>query len=55
MFKHLHLYVWIFAALILGILACLGYIAWMLITHAPQPAFFREAQLVKEVFFHAAI
>lgn len=53
--KHLFLYAWIFGALILGILGCIGYIAWMLLTHAPQPAFFREAQLVKEVFFHAAV
>lgn len=53
--KHLFLYAWIFAVLILGILICLGCIAWMLLARAPQPVFFHEAQLVKEVLSHAAI
>lgn len=53
--KHLFIYAWIFGALVLGILICLGYIAWMLIFHQPQPTFYHEAQLVKEVLTHAAI
>lgn len=53
--KHLFLYAWIFGALVLGILVCIGAIAWMLLTHAPQPAFYPEAQLVQEVLSHAAI
>lgn len=53
--KHLFLYAWIFGALILGILICLGLIAWMLFFRAPLPAFYHEAQLVKEVLFHAAV
>ena len=53
--KHLFLYAWIFGALILGILACLGYIAWMLLSRQLQPAFFCEAQFVKEVLAHAAV
>jgi len=53
--KHLFLYAWIFGALILGILACLGWIAWMLLTRAPQPVFYYQAQFVKEVLSHAAI
>lgn len=53
--KHLFLYAWIFGALILGILVCLGLIAWMLFFREPLPAFHHGAQLVKEVFFHAAV
>ena len=53
--KHLFIYAWIFAALILGILVCLGLIAWMLLSPAPQPAFFYKAQFVKEVLSHAAV
>lgn len=53
--KHLFLYTWIFGALILGILICLGLIAWMLFFREPFPAFYHEAQLVKEVLFHAAV
>jgi len=53
--KHLFLYAWIFAVLVLGILACLGYIAWMLLFRQPQPTFFHEAQLVREVFAHASV
>ena len=53
--KHLFLYAWIFGALILGILVCLGYIAWMLLLRQPQPAFFYKAQFVKEVLSHAAV
>ena len=53
--KHLFLYAWIFGALTLGILVCLGLIAWMLFFREPLPAFHHGAQLVKEVFFHAAV
>lgn len=52
--KHLFLYAWIFAALVLGILVCLGLIAWMLLTRQPQAAF-HGAQLVREVLSHASI
>ena len=53
--KHLFVYAWIFAALVLGILVCLGYIAWMLLTRQPHPAFFYKAQFVKEVLSLAAV
>lgn len=55
MFKHLFIYFWIFSVLILGILVCLGIIAWMLLTRTPYTTFFPQAQLVKEMLFHAAI
>ena len=53
--KHLFLYAWIFAFLILSILTCLGLIAWMLFTRAPQAAIFSGAQLVKEAIYLASI
>ena len=51
--KHLFIYAWIFGAIILGILICLGLLAWMLFFRQPQPAFFHEAQFVREVLIHA--
>ena len=53
--KHLFLYAWIFGVLVFGILACLGYIIWMLLFRQPQPDFFSKAQLVKEVLAHASV
>lgn len=55
MMKHLFLYPWIFAALVLGILFCLG-TAIHLLMQFPAEAFIAPAnsQLVKEVM-HAAI
>ena len=53
--KHLFIYAWIFGAIILGILACLGLIVWMLFFRQPQPTFFQEAQFVREVLIHAAV
>lgn len=54
MHKHLSFYGWVFALLIIGILFCLGLIAWMLFTRTPNTTIFSDAQLVKEAIVHAA-
>lgn len=51
--NRLSFYRWIFALLIIGILFCLGLIAWMLLTRAPDAAIFSDAQFVKEAIGHA--
>lgn len=54
--KYLFWYAGIFAALIVGILACIAWIACMLFFQpAPQAAYYPGAQLVREVIFHAAV
>ena len=54
MLKHLFPSVWIFAALIAGILICLGLIAWMLLQSPLAEAQLREgAHFVREVLRHA--
>lgn len=52
--KHLFIYAWIFAALVLGILACLAAIAWMLLTPPAAARLGAGAQYVWEVVLHAA-
>lgn len=52
--KHLFPSAWIFAALIAGILICLGMIAWMLLRPPAAEAQLREgAHFVWEVLRHA--
>lgn len=54
MLKHLFPSAWIFAALIAGILICLGMIAWMLLRPPMAEAQLREgAYFVQEVLRHA--
>lgn len=53
MMKHLFWYPWVMAALVIGILICLGLIARMLFAQAPQAAYVPNAQLVMEGFHHA--
>lgn len=54
MLKHLFPSAWIFAALIAGILICLGMIAWMLLQPPMAEAQLREgAHFVREVLRHA--
>ena len=54
MLKHLFPSAWIFAALIAGILICLGMIAWMLLQPPMAEAQMREgAHFVREVLHHA--
>jgi len=53
--KHLYLYAWIFALLVLGILTCLVLIAWMLLNRAPISELLDGAQLVRGVIHHAAV
>lgn len=52
--KHLFLYIWICAALAVGILICLGLIVHMLLTRQPQ-AIYANAQFVREAIAHAAV
>lgn len=51
--KHYSWYPWLMAALIIGILVCIGLIVYMLVFRTPLPAFHPGVQLVKEAFFHA--
>ena len=54
MLKHLFPSAWIFAALIAGILICLGMIAWMLLQPPMAEAQLREgAHFVREVLRRA--
>ena len=54
MLKHLFPSAWIFAALIAGILICLGMIAWMLLQPPMAEAQLLEgAHFVREVLRHA--
>lgn len=53
--KHLFIYAGIFAALILGILVCLGLIAYMLLTQPARPVLGGGARLVQEVVSLAAV
>ena len=54
MMKHLFWYPWVLAALVTGILFCLGWIAYMLL-HQPQAALHPGAQLVLEDLSHAIL
>lgn len=52
--KHLFPSAWIFAALIAGILICLGMIAWMLLRPpAAEARLLEGAHFVREVLHHA--
>ena len=54
MLKHLFPSAWIFAALIAGILICLGMIAWMLLRPpAAEARLLEGAHFVREVLRHA--
>lgn len=46
---------WAFAALILGILICLGMIAYLLFFAQPQAAYYPGAYLVKGAMAYAAL
>ena len=52
--QHLFPSAWIFAALIAGILICLGLIAWMLVRPpAAEARLLEGAHFVREVLHHA--
>jgi len=51
--KHFSWYPWVVAALIGGILVCIGLMVYMLVFRTPITAFHPNAQLVKEAFSYA--
>lgn len=55
MLKHIPWFCLLCAALVAGIIACLGFIAHMLLTQGGQAAVHAGAQFVKEAAFHATI
>lgn len=53
--KHLSRFPWVAAALIMGILACVGYMIYALCLRAPRDAYAPGAILVREAMRHAAM
>ena len=53
MMKHLFIYPWIMAFLLLGVGICIGLIAHMLMTWPQTASYYSDAVLVMEDFAHA--